>query len=216
MIYDIRHVTTYRYDAPVTSARCTLRLLPSDDEGQRVFDSGLEVSPAPATISERQRREAGPAGHADGDLRQGLGARQMGQGERAGGAGDEAAAEHGRRNLRRRRGEPIGDAGRRKDVLRRSKPRPSPQISGPGVALLPKGRLSCSASSSFAASRAAGGCSQQALMLASVRSSDIRMPRSTLPCSARIRSATSGLVVIVRLRSTMDPAPEAVTASMPW
>ena len=29
MIYDIRHVTTYRYDAPVTSARCTLRLLPS-------------------------------------------------------------------------------------------------------------------------------------------------------------------------------------------
>ena len=53
MIYDIRHVTTYRYDAPVTSARCTLRLLPSDDEGQRVFDSGLEVSPAPATISER-------------------------------------------------------------------------------------------------------------------------------------------------------------------
>ena len=39
MIYDIRHVTTYRYDAPVSSARCTLRLLPSDDEGQRVFDS---------------------------------------------------------------------------------------------------------------------------------------------------------------------------------
>ena len=28
MIYDIRHVTTYRYDDSVASARCTLRLLP--------------------------------------------------------------------------------------------------------------------------------------------------------------------------------------------
>jgi len=53
MIYDIRHVTTYRYDAPVSSARCTLRLLPSDDEGQRVFDSGLEVAPVPSTITQR-------------------------------------------------------------------------------------------------------------------------------------------------------------------
>ncbi|MDB5543143.1 MAG: transglutaminase domain protein [Hyphomicrobiales bacterium] len=53
MIYDIRHVTTYRYDAPVSSARCTLRLLPADDEGQRVFDSGLEVSPEPSTITQR-------------------------------------------------------------------------------------------------------------------------------------------------------------------
>jgi hypothetical protein len=28
VIYDIRHVTTYRYDDVVASARCTLRLLP--------------------------------------------------------------------------------------------------------------------------------------------------------------------------------------------
>ena len=53
MIYDIRHVTTYRYDAPVASARCTLRLLPSNDDGQRVFDSGLEVAPNPSAITER-------------------------------------------------------------------------------------------------------------------------------------------------------------------
>ncbi len=53
MIYDIRHVTTYRYDAPVAATRCTLRLLPGDEEGQRVFDSGLEVSPSPATRTDR-------------------------------------------------------------------------------------------------------------------------------------------------------------------
>ncbi len=53
MIYDIRHVTTYRYDSPVSAARCTLRLLPSNDDGQRVFDSGLEVAPHPASVIER-------------------------------------------------------------------------------------------------------------------------------------------------------------------
>lgn len=53
MIYDIRHVTTYRYQTPVAASRCTLRLLPCDEAGQRVFDSGLEVIPSPATISER-------------------------------------------------------------------------------------------------------------------------------------------------------------------
>ncbi len=47
MIYDIRHVTTYRYDSPVASARCTVRMLPRSQEGQRVIDSGLEVSPPP-------------------------------------------------------------------------------------------------------------------------------------------------------------------------
>ena len=47
MIYDIRHVTTYRYDAPVASARCTVRLLPRAQNGQRVIDSGLEIAPMP-------------------------------------------------------------------------------------------------------------------------------------------------------------------------
>ena len=53
MIYDIRHVTTYHYDAPVASARCTLRLLPHVQIGQEVLDSGLDVSPPPAETSER-------------------------------------------------------------------------------------------------------------------------------------------------------------------
>lgn len=53
MIYDIRHVTTYRYDAPVSAAHCTLRLLPIEEDGQRVFDSGLEISPQPSAKSER-------------------------------------------------------------------------------------------------------------------------------------------------------------------
>jgi transglutaminase-like putative cysteine protease len=53
VIYDIRHVTTYRYDAPVASARCTLRLLPRTQTGQTVLDSGLDVSPPPVETSER-------------------------------------------------------------------------------------------------------------------------------------------------------------------
>ena len=53
MIYDIRHVTTYRYDDSVASARCTLRLLPRAQEGQEVLDSGLDVSPPPAETIER-------------------------------------------------------------------------------------------------------------------------------------------------------------------
>ena len=53
MIYDIRHVTTYRYDDVVASARCTLRLLPRAQEGQEVLDSGLDVSPPPVETIER-------------------------------------------------------------------------------------------------------------------------------------------------------------------
>ncbi|MDB5649857.1 MAG: transglutaminase family protein [Hyphomicrobiales bacterium] len=53
MIYDIRHVTTYRYETTVASSRCTLRLLPGNEEGQRVFDSGLDVAPTPAITTER-------------------------------------------------------------------------------------------------------------------------------------------------------------------
>ncbi len=53
MIYDIRHVTTYTSAAPVSSARCTLRLQPTDGPGQRVLSSEIEVQPRPADISER-------------------------------------------------------------------------------------------------------------------------------------------------------------------
>ena len=56
MIYDIRHVTTYRYDAAVSSAACVMRLLPRAEAGQRVLDSGLDIAPAPA--ESRESRDA--------------------------------------------------------------------------------------------------------------------------------------------------------------
>ena len=53
MIYDIRHRTTYVYEAPVTFARCTLRLLPSAAPDQAVLSTALDVSPAPTVRTER-------------------------------------------------------------------------------------------------------------------------------------------------------------------
>ena len=49
MIYDIRHVTTYNYAAPVAFARCALRLLPRDERQQRVLESHLHITPVPAS-----------------------------------------------------------------------------------------------------------------------------------------------------------------------
>ena len=45
MIYDIRHVTTYTYDAIVGSALCTMRLTPREGGGQHVIDSGIDMVP---------------------------------------------------------------------------------------------------------------------------------------------------------------------------
>ncbi|HWG03583.1 MAG TPA: transglutaminase family protein [Beijerinckiaceae bacterium] len=53
MIYDIRHVTTYRYETPVAVTRCTLRLLPRSGSGQTATDSMLDVTPRPADMIER-------------------------------------------------------------------------------------------------------------------------------------------------------------------
>ena len=53
MIYDIRHVTTYRYDAPVAAARCSLRLVPAAGEGQRLLGYGIDVVPRPTSLVER-------------------------------------------------------------------------------------------------------------------------------------------------------------------
>ena len=53
MIYDVAHLTTYRYDAPVASARCTLRLLPRSDCGQRVLSSRIDLSPSADNLLER-------------------------------------------------------------------------------------------------------------------------------------------------------------------
>ena len=46
MIYDITHLTTYEYDAPVASTRCTMRLLPRSDCGQNVLSSRISLTPA--------------------------------------------------------------------------------------------------------------------------------------------------------------------------
>lgn len=53
MIYDITHVTTYSYEAPVASARCALRLLPRGDRGQTVVGSRIEAAPSPRAWRER-------------------------------------------------------------------------------------------------------------------------------------------------------------------
>jgi transglutaminase-like putative cysteine protease len=53
VIYDVRHVTTYRYAAPVAYARCTVRLTPAKGAGQRVLAHEVEVTPAPASRDER-------------------------------------------------------------------------------------------------------------------------------------------------------------------
>ena len=47
MIYDVRQVTTYRYDSAVANARHILRLTPIDRNGQRVLASTLGVEPEP-------------------------------------------------------------------------------------------------------------------------------------------------------------------------
>jgi transglutaminase-like putative cysteine protease len=48
VIYDVAHITTYRYEAPVASATCTLRLTPMQTLDQAVLSSAIDVQPAPA------------------------------------------------------------------------------------------------------------------------------------------------------------------------
>lgn len=47
MIYDIRHVTTYAYESPVSFARCSLRLEPKSGDGQQLISHGVEIKPIP-------------------------------------------------------------------------------------------------------------------------------------------------------------------------
>jgi transglutaminase-like putative cysteine protease len=54
MIYDVRHLTTYRYDGPVTFAQCTLRLAPAQTPFQRVLVHHVEVTPSAETRLERK------------------------------------------------------------------------------------------------------------------------------------------------------------------
>jgi transglutaminase-like putative cysteine protease len=45
MLYDVRHVTTYTYGAPVPFARCVMRIFPRDEAGQKVISTALELKP---------------------------------------------------------------------------------------------------------------------------------------------------------------------------
>jgi transglutaminase-like putative cysteine protease len=50
VIYDIRHVTNYAYEFPVSSATLSLRLTPRSGAGQRCLDHGLSIEPRPMTL----------------------------------------------------------------------------------------------------------------------------------------------------------------------
>ena len=54
MIYDIRHVTTYEYENPVSFARCTLRLEPRSGDGQELISHDVEIHPRPAERTVRR------------------------------------------------------------------------------------------------------------------------------------------------------------------
>lgn len=54
MIYDIRHVTTYAYEAPVSFARCSLRLEPRSDNGQKLISHSVEIRPKPTERAARR------------------------------------------------------------------------------------------------------------------------------------------------------------------
>ncbi len=53
MIYNIHHRTLYKSRAPITFARCVLRLTPLSSPHQSVFQSSVTVTPAPARILTR-------------------------------------------------------------------------------------------------------------------------------------------------------------------
>jgi len=53
VIYRVRHRTTYSYDAPVTFARCILRLTPKSSPGQALYEHRIVVTPTPAQALQR-------------------------------------------------------------------------------------------------------------------------------------------------------------------
>jgi transglutaminase-like putative cysteine protease len=54
VIYDIRHVTTYSYESPVSFARCSLRLEPRSGDGQQLVSHSVEIRPKPADRTVRR------------------------------------------------------------------------------------------------------------------------------------------------------------------
>jgi transglutaminase-like putative cysteine protease len=53
MIYDLRHLTRYRYEAPVAANACVLRLTPRSVDGQETLESRIDIQPRPAGVGER-------------------------------------------------------------------------------------------------------------------------------------------------------------------
>jgi transglutaminase-like putative cysteine protease len=54
VIYDIRHVTTYSYESPVSFARCSLRLEPRSGDGQQLVSHSVEIRPKPVERNVRR------------------------------------------------------------------------------------------------------------------------------------------------------------------
>ncbi len=54
MIYDIRHVTSYSYESPVSFARCSLRLQPMSGDGQELVSHSVDIRPRPAERTARR------------------------------------------------------------------------------------------------------------------------------------------------------------------
>jgi transglutaminase-like putative cysteine protease len=54
VIYDIRHVTTYSYENPVSFARCSLRLEPKSGDGQQLVSHSVDIRPKPADRTVRR------------------------------------------------------------------------------------------------------------------------------------------------------------------
>jgi transglutaminase-like putative cysteine protease len=54
VIYDIRHLTTYAYEFPVSFARCSLRLEPRSGDGQKLISHAVEIRPKPAERTSRR------------------------------------------------------------------------------------------------------------------------------------------------------------------
>jgi transglutaminase-like putative cysteine protease len=54
VIYDVRHVTSYAYESPVSFARCSLRLEPKSGDGQQLVSHSVEIKPRPVERTARR------------------------------------------------------------------------------------------------------------------------------------------------------------------
>jgi len=54
VIYELRHLTTYRYQRPVNFTRCALRLSPADTACQHLLHNEIHITPSPLTTAARK------------------------------------------------------------------------------------------------------------------------------------------------------------------